>query len=198
MLSDLIGWFVAVAWMLAVILAVAFFWPSTLTTRSEPTYIDKERRERERNQRLEFELRLRREEEQKRKKEKLWEQEQQQRNQQEARAQQARQREQERKQREQEQARRREEKERETRQQQERPNDRRAKSRDTNAQDWWMVLGIAPEATFETAKRAYLLKIKQYHPDRVTGLGPEFIQLAELKSKELNRALDQAKRYART
>jgi hypothetical protein len=39
--------------------------------------------------------------------------------------------------------------------------------------------------------------MKLYHPDRVEGLAPEIVQLAEQKSKELNAALEEAKRYAR-
>jgi DnaJ-domain-containing protein 1 len=73
---------------------------------------------------------------------------------------------------------------------------RRAKSNGTKAQDWWVVLGTEPNASLETAKQAYRSKIKQYHRDRVEGRGPEFIQLASQKSKELNSALNKAKRYA--
>jgi DnaJ-domain-containing protein 1 len=101
-------------------------------------------------------------------------------------------------QREKEQARRRREQQEETRRQQESGNERKAKSNGAKAQDWWVVLGTAPNATLETAKQAYRSKIKQYHPDRVEGLGAEFIQLASQKSKELNAALNEAKRHART
>jgi DnaJ-domain-containing protein 1 len=101
-------------------------------------------------------------------------------------------------QREKEQARRRHEEQEETRRQQDRANERRAKSNGAIAQDWWAVLGTAPDATLEIAKQAYRLKVKQYHPDRVAGLGPEIVQLAEQRSKELNAALEQARLYART
>jgi hypothetical protein len=142
--------------------------------------------------------RARRQQDARRQQERVWEQEQQQRNQQEARAQQARQQAQEREkeQREKEQARRRQEKQEEVRRQQEGDNERGAKSNGTKAQDWWVVLGTEPNASLETAKQAYRSKIKQYHPDRVEGRGPEFIQLASQKSKELNAALNKAKRYA--
>ena len=62
---------------------------------------------------------------------------------------------------------------------------------------WWEVLGISPEATLADAQKAYRLMMRQYHPDKVAGLGPELIQLAEQKSRELNAALDQAKQQAR-
>jgi hypothetical protein len=61
---------------------------------------------------------------------------------------------------------------------------------------WWEVLGISPEATLADAQKAYRLMMRQYHPDKVAGLGPELIQLAEQKSRELNAALDQAKQQA--
>ena len=123
--------------------------------------------------------------------ERVWEQEQQQRNQQEAKAQQAREKEQH----EKERARRQQENQEDVRRQQEGENERKAKLNGTGTQDWWAVLGISQDATLETAK--YRSKMKQYHPDRVEGLGPEFIQLASQKSKELNAALIDAKRYAR-
>jgi hypothetical protein len=62
---------------------------------------------------------------------------------------------------------------------------------------WWEVLGISPEATLADAQTAYRLMMRQYHPDKVAGLGTELIQLAEQKSRELNAALDQAKQQAR-
>jgi hypothetical protein len=63
--------------------------------------------------------------------------------------------------------------------------------------EWWEVLGIPPEATLADVQKAYRLMMRQYHPDKVVGLGPELIQLAEQKSRELNAALDQAKQQAR-
>jgi DnaJ-domain-containing protein 1 len=189
--------------LLFLLIAVgAFYLRRAPSVEAERTGSAQEQREREQARRRQEE-----QEEARRQQERVWEQEQQQRNQQEARAQQARQQAQvrekehreqrakeqrEKEQREQEQARRRQE------DQQERAEERRAKSNGTEAQDWWVVLGTAPDATLETARQAYRLKIKQYHPDRVEGLGPEFTQLADQKSKELNAALAEAKRYART
>jgi DnaJ-domain-containing protein 1 len=39
--------------------------------------------------------------------------------------------------------------------------------------------------------------IKQYHPDRVVGLAPEFVQLAEEHTKALNEAYENAMRCRR-
>ena len=43
---------------------------------------------------------------------------------------------------------------------------------------WWDVLGVDPSASLEEVKASYRTKIKKYHPDRVEGLGEEFIALA--------------------
>jgi DnaJ-domain-containing protein 1 len=52
----------------------------------------------------------------------------------------------------------------------ERPHERKIKSDDVEAKDWWVVLG-KPEATLEAAKRAYRSNMKQYHPDKMAGFG---------------------------
>jgi DnaJ-domain-containing protein 1 len=39
--------------------------------------------------------------------------------------------------------------------------------------------------------------MSQYHPDKVNSLGPEFRELAESKSKEINRAFDLLARFYR-
>jgi TPR repeat protein len=113
----------------------------------------------------------------------------------EMKAQQARKHSQEREQeqREQEQGRRRNEEQQETRRQ--RTNEHAAASDGARTQDWWMILGTLEDATMETAKQAYRSKMKQYHPDRVVGLGPELVQLAEQKTRELNAAIEQAERH---
>jgi len=54
--------------------------------------------------------------------------------------------------------------------------------------DWWIVLGVAPSAGKGEIARNYRKRIKQYHPDRVQGLAPEFLQLAEERTKALNEA----------
>jgi hypothetical protein len=79
------------------------------------------------------------------------------------------------------------------------PTGRASQSRDrVTGKEWWDVLGISENATIEDAKKAYRLKMKQYHPDRLVGLADEFIQLAEQRSCELNEALEQARRNTRS
>ena len=56
------------------------------------------------------------------------------------------------------------------------------------------ILGVTASATFEEITRAYYGKAKQYHPDRVQGLGPEFHALAEERMKEVNAAYETLRR----
>jgi hypothetical protein len=62
---------------------------------------------------------------------------------------------------------------------------------------WWQVLGIPEGSTLDDVKLAYYTKIKQYHPDKVMGLGEEFQKLADDKTKEINEAFERAKRALR-
>ena len=62
---------------------------------------------------------------------------------------------------------------------------------------WWQVLGIPEGSTLDDVKLAYHTKVKQYHPDKVMGLGEEFQKLADDKTKEINEAFESAKRALR-
>ncbi|MCK9297257.1 MAG: DnaJ domain-containing protein [Desulfobulbaceae bacterium] len=55
-------------------------------------------------------------------------------------------------------------------------------------QQYYEVLGLQPEATFEEIKKAYRKLSMKYHPDKVGHLGEEFRGVAEEKMKELNAA----------
>jgi DnaJ-domain-containing protein 1 len=57
---------------------------------------------------------------------------------------------------------------------------------------WWQVLGISEQSTADDVKAAYYSKMKQFHPDTVTGLAKEFQEFAERKTKEINQAYWQA------
>jgi DnaJ-domain-containing protein 1 len=63
--------------------------------------------------------------------------------------------------------------------------------------EWWKVLEVSPYASSEEIRRSYLGKIKQTHPDRVVWLAPEFLSLAETRSKILNAAYTEATRSRR-
>jgi len=57
----------------------------------------------------------------------------------------------------------------------------------------YSILGVPPSASPEEITTAYQQMAKQYHPDRVAHLGPEFHDLAEERMKEINAAYDQLK-----
>ncbi|MBS0388440.1 MAG: J domain-containing protein [Proteobacteria bacterium] len=59
---------------------------------------------------------------------------------------------------------------------------------------WHRVLGVSAQATRAEIASAYRALISQYHPDKVTRLGPEIRAVAERKSAEINRAYEQALR----
>jgi DnaJ-domain-containing protein 1 len=54
-----------------------------------------------------------------------------------------------------------------------------------------------PSANKDEIVRNYRRKIQQCHPDRVAGLSPEFLPLAEEITKTLNVAYEQAIRACR-
>jgi hypothetical protein len=57
---------------------------------------------------------------------------------------------------------------------------------------WWSVLEVSPAAGKDEIVRSYRRKIQRCHPDRVCGLAPEFVLLAETHTKTLNDAYAQA------
>lgn len=59
-------------------------------------------------------------------------------------------------------------------------------------QAWYRVLEVSPTAPVADIRTAYKRKMRQYHPDKVAGLGPEFTAIAEAKAKDINQAYQQA------
>ncbi len=57
--------------------------------------------------------------------------------------------------------------------------------------DPYEILGISPDASPEEIRRAYRRLASQYHPDKVSHLGPEFREMAETRFKEIQQAYDQ-------
>jgi len=57
---------------------------------------------------------------------------------------------------------------------------------------WLEVLGLSNAATIEDVKRSYKTLIKQNHPDRVHGMSSAFQELAEVETRKLNAAYQQA------
>jgi hypothetical protein len=78
-------------------------------------------------------------------------------------------------------------------QKQQRDRDYGAHSQPTTEQ-WWVVLGVSSAASKDEIVRSYRQKIKQNHPDKTAGLAPEFLELAERRTKALNVAYTEALR----
>jgi DnaJ like chaperone protein len=62
---------------------------------------------------------------------------------------------------------------------------------------WATVLGVPATASKADISAAYKRKISEYHPDKVTQMGPEIRALAEQRSKEINLAYEEALRRLR-
>jgi DnaJ like chaperone protein len=58
-------------------------------------------------------------------------------------------------------------------------------------QQAYAVLGLSPGASDEAVRSAYRRLAAQYHPDTVSSLGEEFVQVAEEKFKALGQAYSQ-------
>lgn len=56
------------------------------------------------------------------------------------------------------------------------------------AMPWYVVLDVDRSASRAEITAAYRARISQYHPDKVTRMGPEIRALAEKKSAEINTA----------
>lgn len=52
------------------------------------------------------------------------------------------------------------------------------------------VLGISESASTDEIKSAYKIKIKEYHPDKVSTLGKELQELAKTKTQVINSAYE--------
>jgi len=57
---------------------------------------------------------------------------------------------------------------------------------------WFEVLEVNEGASDLQIAAAYKRKISQYHPDKVARMGIDIRRLAELKSKDINAAYDEA------
>ncbi|WP_179294485.1 DnaJ family molecular chaperone [Mesorhizobium sp. WSM3879] len=70
----------------------------------------------------------------------------------------------------------------------------RSKSIDEEAgNDWHLILKVEPSASPDEIKIAYRNAVKDYHPDRVSGLGSKLQELAERETKRLNAAYQAAR-----
>lgn len=58
----------------------------------------------------------------------------------------------------------------------------------------YQTLGVRVGASQEEVVSAYRQMARMYHPDRLSGLAPEFVELAEERMKEINAAYEELKR----
>jgi DnaJ-domain-containing protein 1 len=58
------------------------------------------------------------------------------------------------------------------------------------------ILGVATDATYEEVREAYLRKVQEYHPDRLSaaGMPKDFIQMANERTARINDAFDRIKK----
>lgn len=65
---------------------------------------------------------------------------------------------------------------------------------DESLKSAYEILGVSVGATAEQITKAYYQMARMYHPDRLTGLAPEFTEIAEERMKEINDAYARLKR----
>jgi DnaJ-domain-containing protein 1 len=63
--------------------------------------------------------------------------------------------------------------------------------------DPYRDLGVDPSATDADIEAAYRRLIAQYHPDRVSGAGPELRELAETRARTINAAYERIQKIRR-
>ena len=73
-----------------------------------------------------------------------------------------------------------------------------ARPREVDGGPWdpYAILGVPRGASTDIVTRAYRDKLKEYHPDRVAGLGAELQDLAHRKTLDIQRAYTELTRRA--
>jgi len=67
----------------------------------------------------------------------------------------------------------------------EKPNKKTNLSRDVS--EAFIFFELPENSSFQTVRRKYIEKMKLYHPDNVSHLAPEFLKIAEEKTKLINK-----------
>lgn len=69
------------------------------------------------------------------------------------------------------------------------------KAAPASQRSWWVVLDVSPDAAYPEVQSAYRRKMRQYHPDVVNSLGPDFVAVAEERAREINLAFERARKH---
>ncbi len=77
------------------------------------------------------------------------------------------------------------------RSEQQTPEDQAGSRYTSQHRDAYTVLGVRRGDSFDVIRQAYRERMKEYHPDKVAGLGEELRELAERESKEINMAYEE-------
>jgi len=77
------------------------------------------------------------------------------------------------------------------------PRPEREASQVDSIEEACRVLQLSRPFTTEELRAAYRQRMSQYHTDKVSSLGLELRELAESKSKDINRAFDLLSRFSR-
>ena len=58
------------------------------------------------------------------------------------------------------------------------------------------IIGVSADANYDEVREAYLRKVQEYHPDRLSaaGMPKEFIQMANERTARINDAFDRIKK----
>lgn len=73
----------------------------------------------------------------------------------------------------------------------------RDEEEELKAQPWHVILGVSPWASADEINAAYRGKMLKCHPDRVAGLDPAIVELAEERTQLLNAAREEGLRRRR-
>jgi hypothetical protein len=65
------------------------------------------------------------------------------------------------------------------------------------SEDFHRILGVKKGASHDEITQAYLAAIKKNHPDKMAGMAPEFIRLAQERTQKINAAYAHLKRHNR-
>ena len=69
-------------------------------------------------------------------------------------------------------------------------DDRKFEEHQSPEERYMNIFGLKGNSTEDEIKKKYRELISQYHPDKVQHLGREFQQMAEYKTKEIQKAYD--------